>query len=49
MKLKPAIPQMSMDLFKKIIDEAEQHNCRSLCLNHTNEPLLVQDLTDKIS
>jgi len=48
-KLKPETPQMSMELFKKIINEAEQHNCRSLCLNHTNEPLLVKDLTDKIS
>jgi radical SAM protein with 4Fe4S-binding SPASM domain len=48
-KLKPDIPEMPISLFKKIIDEGEKHQCRSLCLNHTNEPLLVKDLVDRIS
>ena len=48
-KLKPEIPEMPIDLFKKIIDEGEKFQCRSLCVNHTNEPLLVKDLIDRIS
>jgi len=47
-KFKPETPQMSMELFRKITNEGEKHGCKSLCLNHTNEPLLVKDLTDRI-
>jgi len=47
-KLKPEIPEMPISLFKKIIDESEKHNCRSLCVNHTSEPLLVRDLSERI-
>lgn len=47
-KLKPKIPEMPIALFKKIVDEGEKYQCRSLCLNHTSEPLLVRDLADRI-
>jgi len=39
---------MSFDMFKKIIDEGKLYNCRSLCVNNTNEPLLVKDLPERI-
>lgn len=47
-KLKPSIPTMTFELFKKIIDEGKENNCKSLCVNNTNEPLLVKDLIERI-
>jgi len=47
-KLQPSIPEMPFELYKKIIDEGEKYGCKSLCMNHTNEPLLVKDLPERI-
>jgi len=47
-ELMPASPKMSFELFKKIIDEAKSYNCKSLCVNNTNEPLLLDDLSERI-
>jgi len=47
-ELMPNPSIMSMDLFKKIIDEGERHKCRSFCVNNTNEPLLVKDIAERI-
>jgi MoaA/NifB/PqqE/SkfB family radical SAM enzyme len=47
-KLQPEISEMPFELFKKIIDEAEKFDCTALCMNHTNEPLLVKDLVKRI-
>jgi len=46
--LLPKNSTMSFELFKKIIDEGEKHQCRSLCVNNTNEPLLLKDLPERI-
>lgn len=45
----PKIPLLPINLFKKIIDEGENHKCRSLSVHHINEPLLVKDLPERIS
>lgn len=47
-KMQPEIPLMPMKLFKKIIDEGEKFGCKSFCVNHTSEPLLVRDLVERI-
>jgi len=47
-ELLPKNSTMSFELFKKIIDEGEKHQCRSLCVNNTNEPLLLNDLPERI-
>lgn len=47
-ELSPSSPIMSFELFKKIIDEGKENNCKSLCVNNTNEPLLVKDLPERI-
>lgn len=47
-ELMPSSSVMSFELFKKIIDEGKKHNCKSLCVNNTNEPLLVKDLPERI-
>jgi len=47
-ELMPSSPVMSFELFKKIIDEGKENNCKSLCVNNTNEPLMVKDLPKRI-
>jgi len=45
----PSADLLSLELFKKIVDEGEEHACRSLSVHHINEPLLVPDLPERIS
>lgn len=40
--------EMSWELYEKIILEAEQYNCPSLCMNNIGEPTLIKDLIKKI-
>ncbi|MFC2039359.1 radical SAM/SPASM domain-containing protein [Chloroflexota bacterium] len=40
--------QMSMDLFKKIVDDAARNNIRGICLNNCNAPLLDPLLFERI-
>lgn len=40
---------MSLDIFKKIIDEASAHQCPSISLMVNDEPLLVKDLDRRVA
>lgn len=40
---------LSMDLFKRIIDECAKYKCPSLSLNNNNEPLLDENLIERLS
>lgn len=44
---KPAV--MPLETYKRIVDEASEHNCPSIATHNNDEPLLVKDLEDRIS
>ena len=50
-KAKYSIPVklFPFELFCKVIDEAKEHECRSLSVHHISEPLLVKDLPERIA
>jgi len=39
---------LGMDLYKKILAEAKEHNCPSMSFHNTDEPLLLKDLEERI-
>jgi radical SAM protein with 4Fe4S-binding SPASM domain len=39
---------MPFDTFKRLVDECDEHNCPSIGLSQTNEPLLDPDLLERI-
>lgn len=39
---------MPMDTFKRLVDECAEHNCPSVGMSQTNEPLLDKDLMERI-
>lgn len=39
---------MSFEQYRQIIDEAAHYQCPSLCLNSTNEPLLIKDIAQRV-
>ena len=44
---KPAV--MPLETYKRIVDEAKEHNCPSIATHNNDEPLLVKDLEERIS
>ena len=40
---------LSMDLFKRIVDECAEHKCPSMSLNNNNEPLLDENIIERLS
>lgn len=47
-RYRPKVPMMSDELFDKVIAEGSEHNCPSLCLNSTEEPLLNPKILERI-
>ncbi len=41
--------RMSLDMFKKIVDQATQNNCPSMSMHNNDEPLLLKDVHERIS
>lgn len=45
----PTERQMSWELFQRVVLEGEQHGCPSIALHVNDEPLLVEDLPERIA
>ena len=41
--------KLSMNLYRRLMDECEEYNCPSLSLNNNNEPLLDKHLLERLS
>jgi radical SAM protein with 4Fe4S-binding SPASM domain len=48
-KYKSRVPMMPWSLFEKIVLEAEMHGCPSISTHNNDEPLLIKDLSKRIS
>lgn len=48
-KYKPRVPLMPWTLFEKIVLESETHNCPSISTHNNDEPLLIKELSKRIS
>lgn len=40
--------KLSLEKYRSLIDECAAHNCPSICMNNINEPLLEEDIFERI-